>query len=102
MQTGTKLVFRQPDPDGATKLKDNETIIVLSQTVFNGLVKDKAFELSGMKFAAVTDTTSYILNNKPADVLHATTANGKNEIWVLNNPDFPLIYRGKSNAGSGI
>ena len=102
MQTGTKLVFKQPNPDGVTKLKDNETIIVLSQSIFNGLVKDKAFELSGQQFTTVTDTTTYTLNNKPADVLHAKTANGKNEIWVLNNPGFPLIYRGKSNAGSGI
>jgi hypothetical protein len=102
MQTGTKLVFRQPDPDGATKLKDNETIIVLSKIIFDGLVKDKAFVLNGQQFTAVADTTSYMLNNKPADVMHAATANGKNEIWVLNNPDFPLIYRGKSNAGSGI
>jgi hypothetical protein len=102
MQTGTKLVFRQPDPDGVTKLKDNETIIVLSKSIFNGLITDKAAEVNGLKVKVTADTTSYRINNKPADVFHATTDNGKYELWVINNPAFPLIYRGKTSSGAGI
>ncbi|MFI5158828.1 MAG: hypothetical protein ACHQF4_08175 [Sphingobacteriales bacterium] len=102
MQTGTRLVFKQPDPDGATKLKDNETIIVLSKSIFNSLVTDKAAQINGMNVKVVPDTTSYKINNKPADVFHAATDNGKYEIWVINNPDFPLIYRGKTSKGAGI
>ena len=102
MQTGTKLVFKQPNPDGVTKLKDNETIIVLSKAIFNSLVTDKAAEVNGLKVKVVADTASYKINNKPADVFHAATGNGKYEIWVINNADFPLIYRGKTSSGAGI
>jgi len=102
MQTGTKLVFKQPDPDGATKLKDNETIIVLSKSIFNGLTTDKAAQINGLNVKVLSDTTTYRINNKPADVFHAATDNGKYEIWVINNPNFPLIYRGKTSSGAGI
>lgn len=102
METGTKLVFKQPDPDGVTKLKDNETIIVLSKSIFNSLQNDKAAQINNMNVKVVSDTVSYSINNKPADVFHAATDNRKYEIWVINNPDFPLIYRGKTSSGAGI
>ena len=96
MESGTKLVIKQPDPDGVTTLNDNETIIVLSKSIFNSMVKDKAFELNKQKFTVTTDTASYKINDKQADVFHAISDNGKSELWVINNPDFPLIFRGKS------
>lgn len=96
IENATKLVIKQPDPDGVTKMKDNETLLVLSKAIFNSMVKDKAFELNSQKFTVASDTTTYKINNKPADVYHAIGDNGKSEVWILNNPDFPLIYRGKS------
>lgn len=96
MESATRLIIKQPDPDGVTKMKDNETLIVLSKMVFNAMIKDKTFELNSQKFTVASDTTTYKINNKPADVYHAVSDNGKSEVWVLNNPGFPLIYRGKS------
>jgi hypothetical protein len=101
IENATKLVIKQPDPDGVTKMKDNETLLVLSKAIFNSMVKDKAFELNSQKFTVASDTTTYKINNKPADVYHAIGDNGKSEVWILNNPDFPLIYRGK-NVTRGV
>jgi hypothetical protein len=95
IDSGTKLVIKQPDPDGVTKMKNDETLIVISKTTFGALVKNNAFELNGQKFTVVADTATYKINDKAADVFHATGENGKSELWVLNNPDFPLVYKAK-------
>jgi hypothetical protein len=34
-------------------------------------------------------------------VLHAVATNGKTELWILNNPDFPLICKTK-NGTAGV
>lgn len=97
LENGSKLVIKQPDPDGVTTLNDDETLAVISKEGFNSLVTDKSFQLNGQKFnLAASDTISYKINDKNADVLHALTDNGKNEIWVLNIPYFPLVYRAKA------
>lgn len=93
---GTKLVIKQPDPDGVTTLKDDETIAILSKATFKSLVNNKSFQLNGQNYSVIADTATYKLNDKPADVFHAATENNKNEIWVLNMPDFPLVYHAKS------
>jgi hypothetical protein len=101
MESGTKLVIKQPEPDDVTKMKDDETLVVISKATFGSLVKDKAFELNGQKFTVATDTASYKINDKDADIFHATSENGKGELWVFNNPDFPLIYKAK-NVAKGV
>jgi hypothetical protein len=95
LETGKKIVLSPPEPDGITKLKDDETILVLSKSVYGDAVKNKAFELNGFKFAVIADTATYKINNKITDIIHAVATNGKNEIWILNNPDFPIICQGK-------
>lgn len=97
LENGTKLVIKQPDPDGVTTLNDDETLAVISKAGFNSLITQKGFQLNGQKFTVnPADTTTYKLNDKDADILHAVTDNGKNEIWVLNIPYFPLVYRAKA------
>jgi hypothetical protein len=92
LASGTKMKIKEP-AEGLTKLKDDETLLVLSKNTFNDLTKNQAFELNGGKFAVKTDGTTYKINDKDADVIHAVSANGKVDIWVLNNPDFPLICK---------
>jgi hypothetical protein len=92
LASGTKMKLKEPG-EGITKLKDDETILVLSKNTFNDLTKDQAFGLNGGKFTVKADATAYKINDKEADVIHAVSANGKVDIWVLNNPDFPLICK---------
>jgi len=97
LANGTKLVIKQPEPDGVTTLGNDETLAVISKATFNSMVTNKTFQLNGQKFTVLAaDTATYKVNNKVADVFHAATDNGKNEIWVLNVPNFPLVYKAKS------
>ena len=91
--SGKKIALREPQMDGVTKLKDDETLAVLSKNTFNDLTTNKTFELNGQTFKVTEDTSAYKINDKEADVFYATTANGKTKMWILNNPDFPLICK---------
>ncbi|MDT3402994.1 hypothetical protein [Mucilaginibacter terrae] len=94
IQSGTKMALREPGYEEITKLKDNETIAFISKDTFTSLTTNKAFELNGQKFIVVTDAApAFTLGDKEVDTFYATTANGKTKIWILNNPDFPLVCK---------
>lgn len=93
MQSGNKMALREPDLNEITKLRDDETLAVLSHDTFNSLLTNKTFELNKQTFTVGTDPTSYKLNDKDLDLIYATTANGKTKLWIINNPAFPLVYK---------
>jgi len=98
MQSGTKLLVEEPLPDEVTQLDDNETLVFLSKDTFSSLVNNKTFMLNGYTFNVKPDTSNYKIDDKPADIFYAVTAKGNREIWILNNPDLPLICRSRRAA----
>jgi hypothetical protein len=99
LESGKGMSASAPDPDVLTKLPDYQTVACISKAAFNNMVKNQAFEYDDLKYSVTAaDTTNIQVNNKPVDVYHAVATNGKGEIWVLNNPDFPLICRTKNSA----
>lgn len=93
MQSAKKMAFKEPQADGVTKLKDDETLAVLSKNTFKDLTTSKTFILNGQTFNVTADTAPFKINDQEADVFYAVTTNGKTKMWVLNNPDFPLICK---------
>ncbi|RYY26241.1 MAG: hypothetical protein EOP41_04690 [Sphingobacteriaceae bacterium] len=93
VESGKKMAIKEPAMDGITKLKDDETLAILSKTTFGNLTANKTFELNGQTFTVTNDATPFKINDKEADVFYAVTANGKTKLWILNNPDFPLICK---------
>ncbi|RYE36780.1 MAG: hypothetical protein EOP42_02095 [Sphingobacteriaceae bacterium] len=93
IESGKKMAIKEPAMDGVTKLKDDETLAILSKNTFKNLTANKTFELNGQTFTVSADTTPFKINDKEADVFYAATANGKTKLWILNNPDFPLICK---------
>jgi hypothetical protein len=101
LESGRKTILSPPEPDGVTKMGNDETLMVLSKALYSDATKNKAFELNGIKFNIVADTATYRINNKPTDILHAVSADNKSGIWILNNPDYPIICQGV-NITKGI
>ncbi|MFD1257341.1 hypothetical protein ACFQ3S_11085 [Mucilaginibacter terrae] len=93
IQSGNKMALREPGFEEITKLKDSETLAFLSKDTFTALINNKVFELNGQKFTVTDGAPSYNIDGKEADTFYAVTANGKTKLWVLNNPDFPLICK---------
>ncbi len=93
LESGTKLFASEPDVDDVTKLDDNQTVLVLSKTTFTDLVNTKTFKVNGYTFNIQADTAAFKINQKDADVFHAVSTKGHRELWVLNNPAWPLVCK---------
>jgi len=93
IQSATKTLAEEPAPDETTTMKDNETLLILSKDTYNGMITNKSFLLNGYTFNVQTDTATFKINKQDADVIYAVSTKGNRKIWVLNNPDFPLICK---------
>ena len=104
LEDGKKMILQAPEPDEVTKLPDSETMAFISRTAFKEMAKTQTMEFDDMKYVLNKDATAAIkVDNKELDVLHAVSTDGKNEIWVLNNPDFPLICKTRNgNLGADL
>ena len=96
LQSGKKWTLAIPQPDEVTKLPDSETMAFISKVAFADITKNKTMEFDDLKYILdKTPSAPITINNKELDVLHAVSTDGKNEMWILNNPDFPLICKSK-------
>jgi hypothetical protein len=93
MQSATKTLAEEPMPDETTTMKDDEALLVLSKDTYNSMVNNKSFQLNGYTFNVQADTAAFKINKLDADVFYAVSTKGNRKIWVLNNPDFPLICK---------
>lgn len=97
LENGTKMTLQAPEPDEVTKLSDSETMAFISKSAFKSISKSQFMEFDDLKYVLNKDPkTTITVDDKELDVLHAITADGKNEMWILNNPDFPLICKTKN------
>ena len=99
LQDGKGMAISAAAPDQLTKLPNYQTVACISKAAFNDMVKNNAFEYDDLKFSVKKDDTGACkLGNRTLDVYHAVATNGKGEMWILNNPDFPLVCKTKDNA----
>ena len=93
LESGTGLSLAQPGL-GTTKLSDSETYGLISKAAYKTLVDTKGFTYSGIKFKAkTTGAKPMSIGGKEIDVTHIASEDGKIELWILNNPNFPFILQ---------
>ncbi|MDN3587095.1 hypothetical protein QWY86_10475 [Pedobacter aquatilis] len=96
---GTELLQVSQPALGVTKLSDAQTFIVISKDAFKTLVDKKSFTYGGQNFKIKTPASAAIkLNGKEVDVFHVANDNASQELWILNNPAFPLIIQSTGQA----
>jgi hypothetical protein len=93
IQSANKTIAEEPDPDVVTRIDDDKTLVLLSKDEFTSLRNNKSFILNKYTFHVQADTSNYKINDKLADVYYAVSTHGNRQIWILNNPNFPLICR---------
>lgn len=95
-----KEIYTQQPPQGTTKLSDSETFVLISKAAYKALVTNKSFAYNGLNFKPKeTGLNPMKLGGKEIDATQVVSEDGKVEIWILNNPDFPLILQ---TAGLGM
>jgi hypothetical protein len=79
---------------GLTKLADTETFGIISKAAYKTLAETKVFTYNGVKFKVKTPEPNPMKwAGKEADVTHIISEDGKIELWILNNPNFPLMVK---------
>lgn len=86
----------QPVQGGVARLTDDETFCVISQSAFKSLTATKSFTYGGVTYTA-KETGAYKFKDSTADDFYAVSADGKTEMWILNNPTFPVLLKIKGN-----
>lgn len=94
---GNRLSVKQLVPFHPDTLEPDETFCLISRSAFQNLLKNNRF---------VYNQTTYVLDKsgtgtdqelevtgKMLDVLHVTAQIDATEMWILNDPDFPVICR---------
>jgi hypothetical protein len=88
LQHGVKMNFVQPSPDANIQLGPNETFCMISVDAFKKLVKEHQF---------VYDNTVYDFKDTEKEWLHVVARDESTELWIMNNPAFPLVCKIKGN-----
>jgi hypothetical protein len=93
LESGSKMMIVSRPSAGATKLADDETFGLISKVAYKSLLETKGFTYNGIKFKAKATPKVLKLDDKELDVTHIASEDGKMELWILNNPAFPMIVQ---------
>lgn len=98
-ENGNKLNFIQPAAATVLRLAPDETFAVISKAAFSSLKKDKKFVYNNTTYVLQDDKKQPVFKsgNRELDVLHVIGREENGELWILNDPDFPLICQMKNN-----
>ena len=98
-ENGTKLNFIQPSHATILRLADDETFAVISKKAFKALKRDKKFVYNQTTYVLQGDKNKPVFRSgeKELDVLHVVGLEEHGELWILNDPDFPLICQVMNN-----
>lgn len=89
---GNQLSFKQPEPMQTIKLRPNETFCLISLAAFNDLLEKHYFIYNNTTYRLNEDGAKTLsIEGKKVDVLHVVAEIDETEMWILNNPGFPLI-----------
>ncbi len=95
LKNGNALSFNQGEFSSVTRLKSNETFFMISQSAYQDLVKNKKFIYNNTTYVLdeKIDSSNVILEGKTIDAYHVVAQIDKTEMWIIKNPDFPLICK---------
>ena len=90
---GTRLSFLQPEDGKHVKLSPEETVYFLSHSAYKQLKEQNSF---------VYNQTTYSIQegNEQAlgyPLIHVKDAVEGCEMWILDNPELPLVWRMRNN-----
>lgn len=93
LKTAVRLSFLQPEDGQHICLSIQETFALLSATAFQELKSQKAFHYNQTEYQ-LADTKSQAMGYS---LLHVNDSVDGCEMWIMDNPDFPLIWEIQNN-----
>jgi hypothetical protein len=98
-ENGNKINFVQPAHETILRLAPDETFAIISKSAFKTLKKDKKFVYNNTTYVLRNDDQSSLFKagDRELKVLHVTGQEEAGDLWILDDPDFPLICQMKNN-----
>lgn len=99
LKKGDALSFNQGEYSDVLILKPNETFFMISQSAYQDLVKSKKFVYNNTTYILdeKNDKSNVDLEGKSIDAFHVVAQIDETEMWIIKNPDFPLICKMTKN-----
>jgi hypothetical protein len=95
LKNGNELSFNQGESSDVIVLKPSETFFTISKTAYQDLVKQNKFNYSSTTYTL--DKSGYsngvVIDGKLIDTFHVVAQIDETEMWIVKNPDFPLICK---------
>lgn len=98
-ENGTKLNFVQPAYQAVLRLAADETFGLISKSAFKALKKKNKLVYNHTTYALIAEdkATAFQLTGQPIKVLHVKGIEEACELWILDDPSFPLICQIRNN-----
>lgn len=93
VESAVRLSFLQPEDGKHVRLSSEETVGILSRVVYQQMKEQKAFVYNQTNYS-VLDTNEKALGYP---LIHVRDAVEGCEMWILDNPQFPLVWRVRNN-----
>jgi hypothetical protein len=95
LKNGNALSFNQGETSDVIVLKPTETFFMISQAAYQDLLKNNKFVYNQTTYVLdeSADENSVAIDGKATNTLHVVAQLDETEMWIIKNPDFPLICK---------
>jgi len=94
IKNGTELSFNQGEYAPVLNLKPTETFFMISRSAYQDLVKNGSFVYNNTTYVLdKEDNNDFSIDGKLVDALHVIAQIDETEMWIVKNPEYPLICK---------
>ena len=89
------LSYSQGEYAPVLNLKPSETFFMISQSAYQDLVQNKKFVYNNTTYDLIENDseTAVVLDGKAVEAFHIKAKIDETEMWIVKNPEFPLISK---------
>jgi hypothetical protein len=95
VKKGNALSFNQGEYAPVLNLKPTETFFMISRSAYQDLVKNNSFVYNNTTYVLDKneDKSGVSIDGKLIDALHVIAQIDETEMWIIKNPEYPLICK---------
>ena len=95
LKNGNALSYNQGEDLEVKVLKPTETFFMISQSAYQDLLKNNQFVYNNTTYVLDKneDKNNVVIEGKTVETLHVIAQIDETEMWIVKNPEFPLICK---------
>jgi hypothetical protein len=99
LDSATTAFWGPPQYGMDVTLDPEMTMLIFSKKLWNELKQNKKVNYDGTMYIQkeASGNNQLAFDGKPADVIYLESENGQTRIWLLNNPDLPILLKVEKN-----